>query len=137
MRSIRYQVGMSTVGILLTLLIGGFFVMAAVKLAPAYLDNILVRENLVQLGDLTDLQEMSKGEIKVKLLKDFNMDAVQGAPTKNIKIIRTKEGWLINVDYEQRIHFFANIDLVVFFTNQLNSAKPDECCEKIIPDVKK
>lgn len=132
----KTQRGMSALGIVLGLALIGFLLTCVLKIMPVYMDDMVVNENLKALGESTQLGSMSREQIVKKLQSDFNINGVRGQPTKNIKVYRRTDGWLVNIDYEERIPFMGNIDVVLSFENQLNSAKPEDCCKKLIPDAK-
>jgi hypothetical protein len=53
---------------------------------------------------------------------------VRGEAAKALNVERRQEKTIISVNYETRIPFLANIDVVVKFDNVLDSSRPDECC---------
>lgn len=136
MQSINLQRGMSSYGMLLTVVVIGFFVMCLFKIAPIYVDNMFVKEALQTLGQANNLQELDKRSLNSKLSSTFDLNGVRGVPTKSVKMSKRNNNWVINVDYEVRVQLLANIDVVVWFENQLDTANPDECCKKLIADVK-
>ena len=132
-----YQKGMTPVQIVVGLAIIGFVLASVLKVVPVYIDNHWVRESLKTLGESPRLNEMEKEQIVKNLKTAFDLNGVRGEAAKSIKIYQRAEGWLINIDYEERIPFWGNLDVVVHFENQLNAAKPNDCCEKLIADVEK
>jgi len=131
----KNQRGMSAIGVVVGLFIIGFTLTCVLKIAPVYYDNSLVRDVLKVLGENAQFNDMSKDDIVSKLISSFDINSIRGTPTKHIKVLRRDDGWLVNIDYEERIPFWGNLDVVITFENQLNGAKPDDCCEKKIADV--
>ncbi len=41
----------------------------------------------------------------------------------DIEIVRERTHTLVKVDYEKRVHFIANIDVIVAFNNHFNTAQ--------------
>ncbi len=135
-RRVKNQKGLSSYGIVLGLAIIGFLLTVVLKILPIYMSNMAIRSTLKSLGENSSFAQMSKGDIVKKLQKDFNLNGINGAPPKSIKVRRRADGWLVNVDYEERVDFIGNIDVVLSFENQLNQAKPEDCCKKLIADEK-
>jgi hypothetical protein len=133
---IKRQRGMSALGIVIGLALIGFLLTCVLKILPVYMDDMVVKDNLKALGETSQFATMSREQIVSKLKSGFDLNGVRGEPVKSIKIYRRGEGWLVNVDYEERISFMGNIDIVLSFENQLNADKPEDCCKKLIPDVK-
>lgn len=129
MKSLRYQVGLSSIGWLLTIMVAGFFLLCAFKLIPAYADDRYIQTALKSLPQGRALTELSNGEIKKKLGKFYMINNVRSEGSKNIKIERTSKKTLVNINYEVRVPLFHNIDVVMVFKNQLDSSRPDACCK--------
>lgn len=133
--TIKKQRGFTALQIVIGLAAIGFILTCVLKILPVYMDDMMVKSTLKQLGETSGFPEMSKDQIVSRLKSQFDLNGVRGAPLQNIKIYRRTDGWLINIDYEERIPFWGNLDVIISFQNQLNAAKPEDCCEKIIPDV--
>lgn len=133
--TIKKQKGFTALQIVIGLAAIGFILTCVLKILPVYMDDMTVKSTLKQLGESSEFTEMSKDQIVSRLQNQFDLNGVRGAATKSIKIYRRTDGWLINIDYEERIPFWGNLDVVITFQNQLNAAKPEDCCKKIIPDV--
>lgn len=115
------QRGLSTLGLLVTLAIVGFFFTAAFKIGPLYLDNVFVKDALDSLRD-KNVAEMTDSEIRSSVGDYFNINNVRDINTKQIAITREKERVLVDVDYEKRVPFLSNIDIVVSFKNHFDSS---------------
>ena len=126
--SIKSQQGLSLLGWLIVICIFGFILMTVSKLGPHYLDNRYVVEVLKSLADDPKLSTMTTGEIKDQLSKTFQINNVRGKPTKSVKIVKNNSGTFVTIQYEERIDFFHNIDVILDFHSFLDSNKPDQCC---------
>lgn len=134
--AIKKQNGFTALQIVIGLALIGFALTCVLKILPVYIDNYMIRDALKDLGAEPRFSEMSKEDIEQKLKNQFDLNGVRGAAYKSIKVRRRTEGWLINIDYEERIPFMGNLDVLIHFQNQLDAANPENCCKKMIPDVK-
>jgi len=113
-----YQGGLSAIGFIVILLIIVFITMTALKLAPIYYENFKVNSVIKSLDEEQGITEMSHLEINTIISKRFRIDNIDRVEPKDIKIAYGKKKLLINVNYEIRENFFANIDVVVVFNDK-------------------
>lgn len=131
MNTRHYQKGMSSLGWLLTIFIGGFFLTCALKLGPVYADNLLVRDALKSIADLPkgSYSELSESDVRTHLNNHFMINGVRDVPRNAIKIDKKADGLVVDINYERRIPLVYNIDVVLTFNNQFDSNRPDDCCK--------
>ena len=130
MLSVKRQLGMGSIGWLVTLALCGFFLLCLFRLGPAYYDNYAMQGALKDLASKNpQLGTMSKSSIRSHLAKYTTINGIRGDHAKEIEIVRKKDRLLVNNIYEKRIPLFLNIDVVLSFANQLDSSDPDACCE--------
>ncbi|WP_346836835.1 DUF4845 domain-containing protein [Microbulbifer sp. SAOS-129_SWC] len=130
--SLRRQRGMSYWGWLVVVAVCGFILTCVSKMGPGYIDSYYVGEGLKQLAQEPNLRDMSRSDIKRELDKYFMLNNVRGQPTKSVKILRGADSMLVSIDYELRQPLFYNVDVVMKFNKQLNTAKVDQCCEPLV-----
>lgn len=116
------QKGMTLLGGLTALLIVGFILTAAFKVGPLYLDNSFVRAAIDSLAQ-ENIHTMTDKDVRKKLNAFFDINNVRDIDTKQIKIIREKTKTLVTLNYEKRINFMGNVDVVVRFENTYDSSK--------------
>ena len=111
----HHQRGMSGLSILVVLLLIGFFATAIIKLLPIYMESWTVK------GALTAVVEeggdgLTPTEIRSKIGRQFTVNQVTAINEKDILIKRLKGGKIsIDANYEKRVHFMQNVDVVVKF----------------------
>lgn len=130
MKGFHSQRGIGLFNIILVLLIISFFATFAAKVVPIYAENRYVTTglaNIVPAG--TSLNQMSDNEIRKRMSDYYLINAVRGEGPNNIKISRKSDHVLITIDYETRVSFMYNIDLVIGFKNHLDSSYPGKCCD--------
>jgi hypothetical protein len=116
----RKQQGMSLLSGLVLLAVVGFFLTAAFKIAPLYLDNSFVAAAIASL-EQDDIHGMTDGDIRRKLGSQFDINNIRDINTKDIKVVRGKTHTTVSLDYEKRVNFMGNVDVVVRFENRYDS----------------
>lgn len=110
------QRGLSTLGWLGVIAVGGFALTALFKLGPIYLENWTIRKLMVQIQDNPDAGKMTVGQIRDRLQKKFTVNGVRQISIRDVKVKREQgQGTLIDASYEVRVPFMFNIDAVVKF----------------------
>jgi hypothetical protein len=116
------QSGMTTVSTLLILAIVGFFFTVVFKLAPHYLDNRMVQSAFNQVGG-SDISGKSDTQIRHTIASFFTINNIRDVDIAKIVIARGDAGTRISLDYEKRFAMFGNVDVVLNFSNQYDSAQ--------------
>ena len=130
--SLQQQRGLSYWGLLLIIAVFGFVLTCVSKMGPAYIDAYYVDEGLRKLAENQNIRDMTRGEIKRELDRFFLINNVRGEPTKAVQVIRGADSMLVSVDYELRQPLLSNVDVVMRFNKQLNTAKAEQCCEPLV-----
>ena len=117
----RKQRGLSALGFLIVLAIGGFFLTALFKVGPMYLDNYFVQGAMNTLAD-EKVHEMTDARIRRKIGDSFTINNVRDVDVKKVQIVREKTRTLVKLDYEKRVNFLGNLDVVVAFSNVYDSS---------------
>ena len=120
----KKQQGISMLGGLILLAVIGFFLTAIFKVGPLYLDNSFVKAAVASLQN-EDVHGMTDRDIRRKLGSQFDMNNVREIDRKQIKIDRKKTHTIVTLDYEKRVNFMGNIDVVVVFNNSYDSSSKD------------
>lgn len=71
-----------------------------------------------------DIYEVTNGEIKGRISKFFQVSMLPGEIEKQIQIERENRGVYLRLDYENRMPFMGNIDIVLNFSHEVNLADP-------------
>ena len=112
-----HQYGASVLQMLCYTIAGGFIIMAAFRLAPAYVDDFTVRSVLSALDERDSIHKASPKEVEGWIGKGFQVNGIRDVPASAIQV-RRKGGFLVaDVNYERRIDLFGNIDVVLSFEN--------------------
>ena len=131
-KSLKRQRGLTLYGWTFAILVFGFGIICAYKIAPPYFDNWQIQSALETLDQLklteSAFDGVSDEEIKRHLGKYFTINNVPSEFLKKIKITRTKGRVYVDLNWETRTQFLYNIDVVITFANQFDSLNPSACC---------
>jgi len=109
------QRGASSLGVLFYMLTGAFALTCALKLIPVYIEGYTLKSAIMKAVDNREYDGLSVGSIKRKLSKTFEMNMIEGISYRDVKITRAKGKTTINANYEKRVPFLFNIDVMVKF----------------------
>ncbi|ARN75357.1 DUF4845 domain-containing protein [Oceanicoccus sagamiensis] len=115
MNSKNHQAGWTVTGLLGFMVLGAFALTCALKLIPVYMEHSSVASAIEQAIDEDAFKGKSTGEIRRKISKSFEMNMVEDTNARAVSISRKKGMTTINANYEKRMPFIANIDIVVKF----------------------
>jgi len=116
--SMHRQSGASALVIMIMVLFFGGLLTLAIKLGPAYLDDITIQEALESLEGTEDLSTMGPAQVRSLINKRLSVNNVRGFDEKNITVDKDGDLVLINVDYEVRNNLFRNVDTVIHFQHE-------------------
>ena len=116
----KKQQGRSLLSGLVLLAVVGFFLTAAFKIGPLYLDNSFVSAAFATLEE-ENIHKMSDRDIRRKLNAQFNINNVRDIDSKMINVARESTWTEVTLNYEKRVNFMGNIDIVVVFNNSYDS----------------
>ena len=118
--TLKKQQGMSLLSGLVLLAVVGFFLTAAFKIGPLYLDNSFVSAAVSSLQS-EDVHNMTDRDIRKKLGAHFDMNNVRDIDKTLVNVVREKTRTQVTLDYEKRVNFMGNVDVVVMFKNSYDS----------------
>ena len=115
------QKGASMTTIMMMLLIIAGAVTVGVRVGPLYMDNISLNQAIDSVAS-SNLQNMTKGEIRERLRKTFQVNGIKVNP-RDMEITQNERETTINYIHEERANIFGNVDVVVTFTNYYSTAE--------------
>ncbi len=112
----KHQQGMTVIGLLLSLMVLGVFVLAAIRLVPVYLDHFSIRSAINGVASEPEAGQYDKHEIRDRIAKRLLVSSVDAPDIKNIKIKRGRDGkYHLTWHREPRVHYAANLYFVLVF----------------------
>jgi hypothetical protein len=110
----KMQRGITFIGFLMVLVVVGFFAYAAMRLVPVYTEYFSVVKAMKAVAGEVGVASKQPGDIRNMLLRHFDISYVDSVRPNDIRISRDRNP-SINIAYEVRKPFVANIDLLVRF----------------------
>lgn len=92
-----------------------FITLSVIKLYPPWYEYFNVRSSLTSLVQEPGVADLSPAEVRSMLWKRFQVNQVSSVNRRDVVIETGAEGHRITVDYEVRMNWFANVDLVFRF----------------------
>lgn len=116
------QRGITLIGFVVVLCVGGFFAYVAMKLVPVYSEYMGVVKSMNQLLNEPGIGNKDVGEIRQMLNTKFSIQYVDDGtvPPQNIQLKRQSGAASLRVFYDKRIDFIYNVDLLVSFDKTIN-----------------
>jgi len=126
--SIKYQQGMTFIGLLLTLGLIAFFVLLILKIVPIYIDHSKVVNALAALEKTTDIETKSESEIRSSLDKRFSMNYVYDIKAQSrddVKITKSGNYLKVEIKYEVVKPIAGNLSVLAEFDDAIEVGVPE------------
>jgi hypothetical protein len=111
------QQGITFFSLALMMVIGGFFILIALKTGPLYLENYTIQSSLDELKNDPAVGEMSPVKIRATISKQLYINDIRRFSERDIQIKRGGGIIRVFVEYEVREHLLANVDIILSFAN--------------------
>ena len=96
----------------------GALLTLAIKIGPAYIDDITIQEALESLDGTDGLEQMGPAQVRTLINKRLSVNNVRGFDAKNITVEKNGEFVVVKVDYEVRNNIIGNVDSIVHFQHE-------------------
>ncbi|WP_281646007.1 DUF4845 domain-containing protein [Parendozoicomonas sp. Alg238-R29] len=117
MKTMQTQKGASALGVLCYTVAGLFCLMVLFKVAPVYMDNFSVRSVLDSLDERSNIRQARARDVRDWISKGFQVNGIRDIPGDAIQVRQEGAFLVADVNYERRIDFISNIDVVIIFEN--------------------
>ena len=113
------QMGVTAIGWLFLLSPLAVVLYAGIRLAPVYLDYMMVVKAME--GTVGELKAggVSPQSIRTAIDKHFEIDMVEYPTTKDMKITKDGASWIVESQYDDDAPLFANLSLHVTFDKKV------------------
>ncbi|MEH6562130.1 MAG: DUF4845 domain-containing protein [Marinobacter sp.] len=112
------QRGASALVILIMVLFFGSLLSLAIKVGPAYMDDLTIQEALESLDGTEGLSQMGPAQVRTLINKRLSVNNIRGFDAKDITVEKDGGIVVVNVDYEVRNNLIRNMDTVVHFQHR-------------------
>lgn len=110
------QKGMTAIGWLMVLALGGLIAIVLMKLIPVYIQGYQIYDALESMAADPGLRGKSVGEIKKNFKRRLDINSVYDVTDDDITISRgNNRSYVVELDYEPRKALFGNLYVVVVF----------------------
>ena len=122
----KRQAGMGMLGWILALCVGAFVLNCVLKLGPIYMEYWQLKKALNTTMDSPGAASMSKHSLYASIEKQLEVNGIDSVTTKTIKVTQSRDERELNANYEKRVPFLGNIDIVVKFNDLVYKLAPGE-----------
>lgn len=114
------QQGMTAIGMIIAFVFVGIIAFAALKVLPAYMEQMKVTSILEDVKRDLDGNQASIAQIRSAIGKRLDIEMVTGIKTQDFTIKKTGTGgYRVQAQYERREPYIANLYLVVVIDKQV------------------
>ena len=113
------QKGMTLIGLLLVLIIAGFFAMMIVKVAPLYMKQFAVADVMETVSNKAGVGKMSSAQIKALISKNMSINGVENFDGSVISFKRNGSVRTMRVNYEDRTGLFGRLNAALVFDQEV------------------
>lgn len=115
MRSLHRQQGLSLIGVAGLAFLIIFFGLLFIKLSGTYMDHFTMTQMIETSLEGQTASRFDESEFKDRLSKNLSINQIQMNLKKDLKINKRATPMVIVLEYEKRVHLFANVDVVMAF----------------------
>ena len=108
------QLGMGVLSGLAILLIASLIITLALKVVPVYLDDYAITKVINSLDERPEADTASGNQVRLWIDKGLQTNLVK-LQANELKVFREYGQVTVNIDYERRLDFLYNIDLILTF----------------------
>ncbi len=121
MKTIRRQQGYSLWSLLVIAVVLGFFALLALRLIPVYMDYWTVVSVAESVQEDPELRDGSPREARSALRARMRLNNLRDYDVGDLYSISRGDGGVlvIDIEYEKRVPFMLNIDLVASFERRV------------------
>ena len=113
------QRGMTVISFVVLAAMLGVLGFAALKLTPAYLENMKIKRILKDVKTDMEGQNPTPQEIRRAIDKRLNIEMVYGVKVQNFDVEKTADGTTVGARYERIEPFLGNVSLLVTFDDEV------------------
>lgn len=95
----------------------GLVILAALKIAPAYIDDQAIAGTLESMAETEEFSTMSITEVRQSLMRTLNTNRID-FDASNVVLVKEGGKEYVDVNYESRKPLFYNIEAVVVFSHR-------------------
>ncbi len=106
------QRGMTALGFIMSIAVVGVLLFGVLKVTPIYLENRRLEAVLADIKQEMDGQGATANQIRMSMARRLDIEMIK-LPPEVMKIRKSRNGYTIEVKYDNRTHYFGDLWLVV------------------------
>lgn len=118
MNSMKRQQGLSLIGLAGLLFLIVFFGTLTVKMSGSYFDHMSINKMIENSLQGQTASRFSETELRDRLEKNMQINQVQMDLKDALKVNKRSNPIKITLEYENRVHLFYNVDVVMMFKEE-------------------
>jgi hypothetical protein len=118
MKLAKHQAGMTAIGWMIMIVLVGFLAIFFIKLVPVYIESFTVRSVITGLGKEAGGDFSTVQNVREAIDRRFSINSVTSVEANEVIIEPSEAGFSLSLDYEVRVPFVYNIELVAKFSEQ-------------------
>ena len=112
---LKKQQGMTFIGAIFVIASIVFFAMLGLKLVPAYLEFMNIKNAVKKLGNDASFNSMSEKELSNAFDRSAQIDDFTSVTGADLQVAKTDGGNVVSVKYQKMIPLFANASVLLDF----------------------
>jgi DNA integrity scanning protein DisA with diadenylate cyclase activity len=114
-KPVNNQKGMTFIGMIIVVAAIAFFAMLGLKVMPAYLEFMNIKNAVKKISNEGSFSTMSKKEIADAFDRSAQIDDFNSVTGKDLIITKTDAGNVVSAEYQKLIPIFANASVLLDF----------------------
>ena len=114
-RALKKQQGMTFIGAIFVIAAIVFFAMLGLKLVPAYLEFMNIKNAVKKLSNEASFNSMSKKELSNAFDRSAQIDDFKSVTGADLQLAKIDGGNVVSVQYQKMIPIFANASVLLDF----------------------
>lgn len=115
LRTMKHQRGVTLGGLMFFMLLVGFFVYAAFRVIPGYIDHWTISKIMTNVATQPDIADIKDRDIRLRLGKELRLNNVKTIAAEDISIERTASGVRLYAEFSMKQHFMGPVSLYMDF----------------------
>jgi hypothetical protein len=109
------QKGIGLLSLIIILLLIIFFASIVVKLAPVYINNVMVQRSMQDMARTGGTGLTGPIDVRDNLMKRLAVNGVTHVKVEDISVIKDALWYEVNTNYETRVPYIMNVSFLVSF----------------------
>lgn len=107
----KKEAGMSFLGMLLLLAVGGLLAYTAMRVAPMYMEFWTIESTLKSVAEKARIEQFSNAEIRKSFDKILDVNTIDVVSSRDLRIDVGPEGTTLSTRYSKCVPFVDRLDL--------------------------